>query len=35
VLSCRDCNADGLTLDPIKNANAYDDFGYKTVSLLR
>jgi pre-rRNA-processing protein TSR1 len=35
VLSCRGTNMDGLTLDPQKNASAFDELGYKVLSALR
>lgn len=24
ILSCKNCNLDGLALDPVNNANAFD-----------
>lgn len=35
VLSCKDCNIEGLVKDPHSNAKAFDEQGYKLLSALR
>lgn len=35
VLSCKDCQIDGLVKDPHSNAKAFDEAGYKLLTALR
>lgn len=35
VLSCKDCNADRINLDPYSQSNAFDELGYSMLRCLR
>jgi pre-rRNA-processing protein TSR1 len=35
VLSCKDCNAERINLDPYNESKAFDEFGYRMLSCLR
>ncbi len=35
ILSCKNCNVEGISVDPFENAKAFDENGYKLLSCLR